>query len=120
MPIINLEYDLNDVSSEFEPIPAGTYAARISDVELTESSTNKPMLKFKWEITEGEFAGRTIIDFVVLTVGWRVKQYAEVAGIESGTELVTEDFMNCDGVIEVTTEEYNGEMRNRIKKVMTA
>lgn len=117
MAIIDLDYNLEEVSSSFEPVPAGNYEARIDSVELVTSQTNKPMLKVAWEITDGEFVGRKLFDNVVLTVPWKVKQYAEVAGIESGAELDTDDFVGAEGIVEVQVTEYNGEPRNAIKKV---
>ena len=118
MPIVNLDYDLEDVSSSNDPVPAGMYAARIKECELGESSTKKPMLTFIWEIVEGEHQGRQIWDNVVLSVTWKVKQYAELAGLESGAQLNTEDFVGIEATIETKLEEYNDQMRANIKKII--
>ncbi len=120
MPIVNLDFDLENVSTSNDPVPVGTYDARIAECELVTSSTGKPMLKVTWEITDGEFAGRKLFDNVVLTVDWRVKMYADVVGLESGSELVTEDFIGAEGIISVIHEEYNGEPRAKIKNVVPA
>ena len=118
MPIVNLDYDLEDVSASNDPVPVGTYAARIGECELTESSTKKPMLKVTWDIVDGEFAGRKLWDNVVLTVPWKVKQYAEIAGLESGTQLETEAFIGCEAVLTIVHEEWNGEPVAKIKKIV--
>ena len=62
MPILNLDYDLENVSSEFEALPEGQYLAKITEAELTKSSTDKPMIKVTWEITDGEYEGRKLFD----------------------------------------------------------
>ena len=120
MPVINLDYNLEDVQSDFTALPAGTYDARIESAEITNSQTGKPMLKVVWDITDGEFAGRKLWDNGVLSVGWRVKQYADLIGLESGSALDTDDFRGVEGLVEVVVEEYNGEDRNYIKKVLPA
>jgi len=120
MPLINLEYNLENVSSTFEALPAATYLCRIMKAELTESSTKKPMLKFEWEVFDGEFTGRKLFDNVVLSIDWKVKQYAELAGIESGKQLNTEDFLNVEGVLGVSVGEYNNKPNNQIDTIEPA
>lgn len=120
MAIINLDFDLEDVQSSYEAMPAGNYEARIAEAELTNAkSSGAPMVKVVWEISDGEFAGRKVFDNVVLNVPWKVKQYAEVVGIESGSELDTDAFVGSEAIIELSVEEYQGEPRNRIKKVVS-
>lgn len=124
MAILNLDYNLEDVEeSSFEPIPAGQYFAQIvnpDDVQLTESSTGKPMLKIVWTIQDGEFSGRKVFDNVVLTVAWKVKQYAEVIGIESGAELDTDDFIGTEALLNVIQDTYNNKVNNKIKTITPA
>lgn len=121
---INLDYDLAEVKNEFEALPASTYEARVANCEYTTSkNTNKPMLKFTWEIVDGEFAGRKLFDNVLLEVGWKVKQYAEAAGIPSGTELDTNDFQGAEGILTVgyakkmNPEDDTEPVRNQINRV---
>lgn len=119
MPIVNLDYDLADVSSSNEAVPAGNYLCKIDEAELTESKNNNPMIKIQWEIVEGEFAGRKLFDNLVLIqkCAWKVKQYADIAGIEEGTQLDTQDFIGVEGIVEVEHEDYNGEPRAKVKNV---
>ncbi|HXK71944.1 MAG TPA: DUF669 domain-containing protein [Clostridia bacterium] len=122
MPQISLDYDLENVSSEFTPLEPGTYYGRIESVELTKSQkTNKPMLKIVWIITEGEYEGRKLFDNVLLETEWKVKQYALLAGIPSGTELDTDDFKDCEAILHVIQKPNpqggEGEMTNNIKKI---
>jgi len=123
---INLGYQLEDVKSEFEPLPRGTYEATITECTLAKSSTNKDMLKFTWTVNDGEYAGRKLFDNVVLDVGWKVKQYAEAAGIASGAELDTEDFKGATAILTVdfapkqNPDDETEPIRNAIKRIVPA
>jgi len=81
------------------------------------------MLKFTWEIVDGEFAGRKLFDNVLLEVGWKVKQYAEAAGIPNGTELDTNDFQGAEAILTVgyakkqNPEDDTEPLRNQINRV---
>ena len=121
MTLINLDYNLEDVSSSFEPLPESQYFARLDKCTLVKSSTGKDMLKIEWVIKEGEFEGRKIYDNVVLSVDWKVKQYAVLAGVEEGTSLDTSDFEGVEALLNVIQEERgDGKgITNRIKD-MTA
>lgn len=119
MPKISLDYDLENVSSTFEPLPPDNYHARLDEPpEFKESSTGKPMLVFQWIIADGEHEGRKLYDNVVTTVTWKVKQYCQLAGIESGSELDTNDFTGLEAILTVATEprqDKPDEERNVIK-----
>lgn len=118
MTKISLGYNLEEVSSTFEPLPGDNYLCRIEEQpELKKSSTNKDMLVFKWTVAEGEFEGRKIYDNVVLSVDWKVKQYCNLAGIDSGAELDTNEFVGLEAVLTLVKEPRNDkpdEDRNRI------
>lgn len=45
-------------AGDFEPIPAGTYEARLMDGELFQSRHGTPGYKLTFEIAEGEYANR--------------------------------------------------------------
>lgn len=121
MTIIDLDYDLRDVKDSFEPLPEGQYMCRLDKCTLTQSSTGKPMLKMEWVVIDGEFEGRRLFDNVVLSVDWKVKQYAELAGITEGTAIDTNDFEGIEALLGVIQEERNDGkgITNRIK-TMTA
>lgn len=117
MPLIDLDYNLEDVSSEFEALPVGDYLAKIETCELVKSSTDKPMLKVRWGVMEGEWEGRKLFDNVVLEVAWKVKQYAEAAGIESGSQIDSSHFIDTEAILAVGQKEYQGTLQNQIKTV---
>lgn len=108
MAIINLDYDLENVKSDFEPLPEGQYFCKLTNCDLVKSSTGKDMLKIRWTVLEGEFEGRQLFDNVVLSVDWKVKQYADLAGIESGTSLNTDDFVGIEALLTVGQREIPG------------
>ena len=117
MPLIDLPYNLEDVKDEFEALPIGDYVAKIETCELVKSSTDKDMLKIRWSVTEGEFEGRKLFDNVVLMVEWKTKQYAIAAGIESGSQINSSDFIDTEAILSVTQREYQGTIQNQIKTV---
>lgn len=123
---IELGYDLADVKNEFEPLPPSTYEARITECDFTQSQrTNKPMLKFTWEIVDGEFAGRKLFDNVLLETSWKVKQYAEAAGIPNGSNPDTTDFIGTDAILTVgyqkkqNPDDPDEPLRNQIIRIRT-
>lgn len=123
MAQISLNYNLEEVSTEFEPLPSGQYLAKIvnpDDFTLTKSQNGNDMIKVAWTITEGEYEGRKVFDNIALHVPWKVKQYCEAAGIESGTNLDTDDFIGLEALIQVNQEEYQGQARNKVKNVSAA
>src|SRR5574343_1773920 len=87
--LVDLNFNIEDVKDNFQPLPADDYAAKIISQELKQSSNNNPMIAIVWEITDGEFTGRKMFDNMVLieSMGWKVKQYAELLGMTSGSSL---------------------------------
>lgn len=122
MPIINLDYDLANVASEFEALPEGQYLSKIVSAELTKASTGKDMIKVTWEVVDGEYEGRKLFDNIVITPGaeFKMKQYAVLAGIESGAAIDTQDFIDAEGLVTIIQKEFEGEIRNNIKKVQAS
>ena len=118
--LINLDYNLEDVSSTFVVLPAEGYICRIFKADLTETKdTKKPMLDFTWEVIDGEHAGHKIFppDHVVLSVDWKVKQYCDLAGIESGSQFNSEDFLGVEALVNVSVGEYNKKPKNEIDSI---
>lgn len=118
MAVLNLDYNLEDVVNEFSPIPAGDYVCKIEECEYKTSSTGKPMLKITWVVNDGsEFNGRKLFDNVVLSVAFKVKQYADLVGMESGSALDTDLFLGLEAIVQVGQEMYEGEPQNKVKKI---
>lgn len=105
MALINLGFNLEDVKNSFEPLPTDKYAAKIVKQELKQSQAGNNMLKFEWQITEGEYAGRKLFDNVVLSLDWKVKQYAELIEQESGSQIDPDLFEGVEAVLDVLCRE---------------
>ncbi len=120
MPVIDLKFNLEDASSGFEPVPADQYRAKIVKVTLGESNAGNAKLDVQWEIIEPpEFVGRKIFDTVPLHIDWRVKRYADIAGIESGSRLDTSLFEGAEAILTVSIEKSEGyDPKNQIKKIV--
>jgi len=122
---ISLDYDLNEVSSTFEPLEMDDYPAKLEEPpEVKKSSTNKDMMVFKWTISEGEYEGRKLFDNVLYTdpnSRWKFKQYCELVGIEEGSDLDTQDFVGLEAILTVGQEpdkQDSSIIRNPIRKMI--
>jgi hypothetical protein len=124
MAIVELEYNVDEIKSEFEAIPGGKYLAHLESIaqDLSKSS-GKPKLVAVWIVDEGEFVGRKFWDHVPLSVGWRVKPYAEVAGISSGKVLDLALLVNAQAIItlnQIPSNQNPDEIVNSITKIEKA
>ncbi len=120
---ITLDYNLEEVSSDFPVLPGATYLAELVKCDMVLSkSSNKPMLKVQWKVMEGEYEGRILFDNVPLHVPFKVKQYAEAAGITKGNEIADTDvFLKTTAVLTVEQKESElepGTYQNVIKKIV--
>lgn len=134
MALINLDFNLEDVKDNFQPLPADDYAAKITSQELKTSSNGNPMIAIVWEITDGEFTGRKMFDNMVLieSMGWKIKQYAELLGMTSGSSLDPSLLEGVEAILKIiqknkTPEELakdkaagrdENPIRNEIKKII--
>lgn len=115
-----LNLDFSSVPSR-EPLEEGVYHLQIAKVEETNSSTGNPMLKVEYNVLEVE-GNRKLWDNYVLIDKclWKVKELFDALGIDT-SELVEMDVTELVGLevqAKVIQETYNGDIMNRIKKVM--
>lgn len=115
-----LNLDFSSVPSR-EPLEEGVYHLQIAKVEETSSSTGNPMLKVEYNVLEVE-GNRKLWDNYVLIDKclWKVKELFDALGIDT-SELVEMDVTELVGLevqAKVIQETYNGDIMNRIKKVM--
>lgn len=54
-------FDTAEAAPEFEPIPPGIYAARVVRGEFCSTKAGADAYRLRFEVTEGEQAGRTIV-----------------------------------------------------------
>lgn len=115
-----LNLDFSSVPSR-EPLEEGVYHLQIAKVEETNSSTGNPMLKVEYNVL-GVDGNRKLWDNYVLIDKclWKVKELFDALGIDT-SELVEMDVTEMVGLevqAKVIQETYNGDIMNRIKKVM--
>ena len=115
-----LNLDFSSVPSR-EPLEEGVYHLQIAKVEETNSSTGNPMLKVEYNVLDVE-GNRKLWDNYVLIDKclWKVKELLDALGIDT-SELVEMDVTEMVGLevqAKVIQETYNGDIMNRIKKVM--
>lgn len=115
-----LNLDFSSVPSR-EPLEEGVYHLSIAKVEETTSSTGNPMLKIEYDVL-GVEGGRKLWDNYVLIDKclWKLRELFDALGVDT-SELVTMDVTELVGMevqAKVIQETYNGDVMNRVKKVM--
>ena len=115
-----LNLDFSSIPSR-EPLEEGVYSLTIAKVEETNSSTGNPMLKVEYDVN-GVEGNRKLWDNYVLIDKclWKVKELFDAIGVDT-SELVEMDVTELVGMEvngKVIQETYNGDIVNRIKKVM--
>ena len=115
-----LNLDFSSVPSR-EPLEEGVYNLQSAKVEETTSSTGNPMLKVEYNVLEVE-GNRKLWDNYVLIDKclWKVKELFDALGIDT-SELVEMDVTELVGLevkAKVIQETYNGDVMNRVKKVL--
>lgn len=70
--------------SDFQPLPESIYDLEIKEVDEGTSKTEKPQVIVKFEVVEGDMAGRTHKEWYTMTpeAAWRLENLAKAAGVE--------------------------------------
>ncbi len=58
--------EVKDAPIEYENLPEGEYLAKVIGAEYKLSKSDKPMVQFSFEITDGEYEGRKHNKFMML------------------------------------------------------
>lgn len=115
-----LNLDFSSVPSR-EPLEEGVYHLQIAKVEETTSSTGNPMLKVEYDVMDVEGKRKLWDNYVLIEKTlWKVKELFDAIGVDT-SELVEMDVSELVGMevnAKVIQETYNGDIVNRIKKVM--
>ena len=115
-----LNLDFSSVPSR-EPLEEGVYHLRIAKVEETTSSTGNPMLKVEYDVVDVDGNRKMWDNYVLIDKClWKVKELFDAIGVDT-SELVEMDVTELVGMevnAKVIQETYNGDIVNRIKKVM--
>ena len=115
---INL--DFSSVPSR-EPLEEGVYHLQIAKVEETNSSTGNPMLKVEYNVL-GVEGNRKLWDNYVLIDKclWKVKELFDALGIDTSAlvEMDVNELVGMEVQAKVIQETYNGDIMNRVKKIL--
>jgi len=125
-----LEIDATEVE-DFSAIPAGNYPAKVVEIEDIADGPKAQYIPIVFQITDGEFLNRKLWrNYVIEGKGLfglvdLVNTLLGAGTLEAGSvgELDTDDLLDQPCNILVNEYEYpedSGEMRNDIKKVLSA
>lgn len=120
MANIQLPKNLQDVTSTFEPLDPAEYEFEIKKVEQkVGQSSGKPYLNIELECLDEDYSGRRVFDRCSLGENslWRLKQFAEAAGVDIEEEFDTDDFIGetVSAIVEIETSEEYGD-KNRVRE----
>lgn len=112
-------------SNDFDPLPKGSHHATIFEVTSEESKQGKPYLNFQFKIVEEKNNNRRAFMNASLQPQslWALKNLLVAAGypkeeLEGQLNLDLDDM--CGRVVKIVIghETYEGELRDRVKKVL--
>lgn len=122
----DLVVNLTDVQElKFENVPKGTYLAEVDECVFGLSqSSQAPMYSVKWKIVEGEYAGKTLMQF--LSFSQKALPGTKTNLNRIAPELTTQSFkpkefadsgffLGKQAKIRVDLGDYQGEKRSQIK-----
>ena len=101
-----------------EPLPAGSYSARVIEVVEKMTKSGDEMWRLRFAVDDECYAGRSVWDNLIFSTKAlpRVKTACEALGVDVSGELdLTPDMLvdrRCR--IEVAVEEYAGKRRNSV------
>lgn len=115
---INL--DFSSVPSR-EPLEEGIYHLQIAKVEETNSSTGNPMLKVEFNVLGVDGSHKLWDNYVLIDKClWKVKELFDALGIDTSNlvEMDVNELVGMEVQAKVIQETYNGDIMNRVKKIL--
>jgi len=107
-------------AQDFSPIPDGKYLCKLIEIEESETQNGDEMWKLRFEVAQGDHAGRLIFDNLVFSEAAmkRVKLICSRLGVDTSgeIELTPEMLKNRECLISVLTEEYEDSEGNPKKR----
>ena len=123
---MSLQIDFTNVPDS-NTVPAGTYAAKVFNIELKESRAGDSMnLNWQFKIQGGKQDGRSVFTITSLKPAalWKLKQMLKAIAPDLDTtsiaELDTDMLIGRDCRIVVAIRQWEGEDRNDLKTVLPA
>jgi len=99
-----------DDLDDFTPLPDDDYLCKLAEIEEATTQSGDDLWKLRFEVVEGEYAGRYIFDNLVFSAKAlkRAKLICSRLGIDVSGEvdLTPELLLNKVCILTVTTEEY--------------
>lgn len=119
----SFEVDLSDVQDSSYSIADGTYYAKCINVEQDVSKSGNPMFVWEFEITRGDYRGRTFKSWTAITPAamWKVAETVQALGVgQTGTVVKFKrgDVIGRECGIVMEEDEYNGKKSSKIVKVI--
>lgn len=98
-------------TGSFEPLPAGVYRARLTEVTTKTASTGNPMWVTVFEVIDEGFKGRKLWNNLVLIEAalWKVREFFDAFGVETDTD--TEELLGRTVKLSVIQRVINGGAR---------
>lgn len=121
---MGFEVDLTNVQDSSFAIPDGTYKAKCIDITQDVSKSGNPMFVWEFEITEGDYRGRTFKSWTAVTPAamWKVAETVQALGVGQTGQVVKfkkGDVINKLCGIVMEQDEYNGKPTSRITRVIS-
>lgn len=119
--------DFEGISTEFEPLPVGTYEASVKDVKYTAESqkSGKPYLTYVFEVEDPAYKGRQLFHNESLQPQslWRVAKTLKALGVrvpKGEFNLDIDELVGLSCRIAVGMDTYRGEPKNSVEEVLPA
>jgi hypothetical protein len=120
-----LKVDFSTVENkEFEPVPTGVYNAIITGAEVRDSKSGNQYINWTFEIQDDPVAGRLVwgMTSLVQSALFKLQSLLAAIGMECDGEI---DFDPDDAIgkvlrIQVEQDNYEGKLRNKVDKYMSA
>lgn len=117
-----MNLDFSNVPSR-EPLAEGIYALQIAKAEEKIASTGTPMLTLEYDVMEVEGNRKLWENYPLIDSAlWKIQELCKAIGIDASgvVSLEPQDLVGQVVNAKVVQDTYNGEVVNRVKKVMVA
>lgn len=131
MTVINFQQAMEQASkASFDPLPDGTYDLICIETTPTESATNKPMIKAKYQVETGPSVGKKVFtqytfspeSDTALAIFFRQMAFhgldAAFFAAQPAWETVAASLVGRRVRMQLDQREWQGQMRNNVKQVM--
>lgn len=117
------EEDFSVSEKEFQEMAEGSYSGRLVSLESTKSKAGNKMYVWTYVITKGENQGKEMINHTALTPNamWKLKETLVALGVkpvDGVYNFVPSDVLNKDVTLDIELQEYEGQSRPSISKVL--